>query len=322
MVALSSTLLVTALLLWGMVHFTPRWLPLDLPNARSLHSRAVPRAGGVALLLGLLAAVPWLPETRLLLPALLLGVVSLVDDYRGLPPLVRLPLHLAAALAGLWLLGLRDPPWLLALTLAVAWMTNLFNFMDGADGLAGGMALFGFGGLALAAWLAGQPAQALLPGCIAAASVAFLVFNFPPARLFLGDSGSIPLGLLAALLGIAGWQRGLWPLALPLLLFSPFWVDATVTLFKRLTRGEKLWQAHRSHYYQRLVRLGWTHRRLAFAAWLLMAACAATGLALLALRADAVAWWATAAYWALIYAALLWRIDLEWCRRSVGEGPR
>jgi UDP-N-acetylmuramyl pentapeptide phosphotransferase/UDP-N-acetylglucosamine-1-phosphate transferase len=319
MPALLSTLLVTALLLWAMVRFTPRWLPLDHPNARSLHSRPVPRAGGVALLLGWLAAAPWLPETLLLWPALLLGVVSLIDDYRGLPALLRLPLHLAAALAGLWLLGLRDPALLLALTLAVAWMTNLFNFMDGADGLAGGMAVSGFGSLAAAALLAGQPDQALLPACIAAASAAFLAFNFPPARLFMGDAGSIPLGLLAGLLGVAGWQRGLWPLALPLLLFSPFWVDATVTLFRRLRRGERLSQAHKGHYYQRLVRLGWTHRRLALHAWLLMTACAATGLTLLALRANAAAWWAAAAYWALLYAALLWRIDLEWCRRGVGD---
>jgi UDP-N-acetylmuramyl pentapeptide phosphotransferase/UDP-N-acetylglucosamine-1-phosphate transferase len=207
------------------------------------------------------------------------------------------------------LLSLGLTGWtLLAGMLAVVWMTNLYNFMDGSDGLAGGMAAIGFGALALAAMLGDAAGLAALCAAIAAAALAFLRFNFPPARVFMGDAGSIPLGFMAATLGIVGAMQDVWPWLFPLLVFSPFIVDASVTLIRRGLRGEKVWRAHRSHYYQRVVLLGATHRQLALAAYALMLAAAALAFALLLFRLY-TAWLLilSAAIYLLIFLAIDWR---------------
>src|SRR5574340_196362 len=251
-------------------------LPMDHPNERSLHATPTPRIGGLGIMAGVLVVSLWLADVALL-PAMLgafaLAAMSLLDDMRGLPVRVRFLAHFVAAAACLLALGLTGWP-LLAGTLAVVWMTNLYNFLDGSDGLAGGMAAIGFGALALAAWLGDASELALFSAAIAAAALAFLHFNFPPARVFMGDAGSIPLGFLAASLGILGARQGVWSWLFPLLVFSPFIVDASVTLARRGLRGEKIWQAHRSHYYQRVVLLGASHRELALAAYALMLAMA------------------------------------------------
>jgi UDP-N-acetylmuramyl pentapeptide phosphotransferase/UDP-N-acetylglucosamine-1-phosphate transferase len=254
---------------------------LDHPNQRSLHERPVPRTGGIAVLTGTASVIVflqhayWLP----LALALILAAVSLVDDLRDMPTPVRLIAHLTAAavLVGnaLWP---SHPVGVVLLVIAIAWITNLYNFMDGSDGLAGGMAVLGFGTYAVAAHLAGDPVLAALCVAIAGAAAAFLTHNFPPARIFLGDVGSIPLGFLAGALGVIGWQGGLWPLWFPVLVFGPFIGDATLTLIRRLLRRERVWQAHRDHYYQRLVRMGAGHRGTALVGYAVMAACAAVAL--------------------------------------------
>jgi UDP-N-acetylmuramyl pentapeptide phosphotransferase/UDP-N-acetylglucosamine-1-phosphate transferase len=247
-------------------------LPLDHPNPRSLHHAPTPRIGGLGIMSGVAGASLWLGDAALLptvLAALALATLSLLDDVRGLPVGLRLLGHLVAALGCLLALGLAG--WALWLaTVGVVWMTNLYNFMDGADGLAGGMAVFGFGAYALLALDGGDTVLGGACLSIAAAALAFLRFNFHPACLFMGDSGSIPLGFLAAVLGIQGWQQGHWSPLFPLLVFSPFIVDASLTLARRALAGERLWQAHRNHYYQRLVRLGWGHRKTALAEYALM----------------------------------------------------
>ena len=249
----------------------------DIPNERSLHSTPVPRVGGIALMVGVLSG--WALLTQFLawwivLPAAGLFALSLLDDMRSLPVGIRLIGHFFAALAavtGSWLSGAGVALlWSIPVLLFIVWMTNLYNFMDGSDGLAGGMALFGFGGYGAGAWLGGNEMFALLNFSVAAAALGFLVFNFHPAKVFMGDAGSIPLGFLAAVFGVSGWQQGYWPLWFPLLAFSPFVADATVTLLKRALRGEKLSQAHRSHYYQRLVQMGWGHRNTSLAEYALM----------------------------------------------------
>lgn len=258
-------------------------LPMDHPNERSLHATPTPRIGGLGIMAGVGVASVWLANAALLpviLPAFALAALSLLEDVRGLPVALRFLAHFAAAAGCLLALGLSG--WaLLAATLVVVWMTNLYNFMDGSDGLAGGMAAIGFGALALAAWLGGAPELAAFCAAIAAAALAFLRFNFPPARLFMGDAGSIPLGFLAAALGIDGAMQGVWPLLFPLLVFSLFFLDASVTLVRRALHGEKIWQAHRSHYYQRVVLLGASHRQLALVAYMLMLLSAALAFALL-----------------------------------------
>jgi len=311
---LATAGLLAVWLRWG------RWLPLDVANHRSLHAGAVPRVGGAAMAAGFLLSLipagdrPW-PLTVLLLAAAGLVLLSLVDDWRSLPVLPRLAGHLAAAVAAV---GVLDLPLVVALPLglAVAWMTNLYNFMDGADGLAGTMALVGFGCYGLAA-LETAPALAGICFAVAAAAGGFLVFNWPPARSFMGDAGSVPLGYLAGALGLAGWQAGAWPLWLPLLVFLPFVGDATVTLGRRLARGERVWQAHRDHYYQRLVRLGWSHRRLALAEAAVMVAAAVSALALRGVAPAVQA--AGLAVWLAAMAATMVGIDRRW--RKAAESP-
>lgn len=254
---------------------------LDEPNARSLHDRPVPRTGGIAVLAGAALSLAF-GGTALWLPlalALVLAAISFVDDLYRLPTLARLLAHLAAASVLLWYtLSPMYMVELVVLALTVAWITNLYNFMDGSDGLAGGMSVIGFGAYALAAQLGGDAPLAAVCVAIAAASAGFLVHNFHPARIFLGDIGSIPLGFLAGALGIVGWRNDLWPLWFPVLVFGPFIGDATVTLIRRLIRGERVWQAHRDHYYQRMVRAGLGHRGTACIAYVAMLSCAAAAL--------------------------------------------
>lgn len=256
---------------------------LDHPNERSLHQRPVPRMGGIGVAIGIAASVPLVSQLEwwpLWLGACILVGISFLDDLIGLPIIGRLLVHFVAAggvVAGL-LLTHTGVGWGLLAIVAIVWMTNLYNFMDGMDGLAGGMALFGFGFYALAGVLSGHLPFALTSASIAAASGAFLLFNFHPARIFMGDAGSTLLGFLAACLGFVGWQLGIWTLWFPGLVFSPFIVDATVTLARRLLCGEKVWRPHREHYYQRLALAGWGHRRTAVVEYVLMMVCGAAAL--------------------------------------------
>jgi UDP-N-acetylmuramyl pentapeptide phosphotransferase/UDP-N-acetylglucosamine-1-phosphate transferase len=289
-----------------------RALPLDHPNERSLHERPVPRIGGVAIFavaVPALLLLQWSPLVALLAAGL--AGLSFLDDRSHLPIAVRFGAHAAAAAVFvLFALPGTAPLALPVLALFVMWMTNLYNFMDGSDGLAGGMALFGFGTYAVGAWLGGDPALAASCATLAACAGAFLAYNFHPARVFLGDAGSVPLGFLAGAMGLAGWHDGLWPLWFPVLAFSPFVVDASLTLARRIVRGEKFWRPHRTHYYQRLVQLGWGHRRTALAEYALMFACGA--LALGASRAAPGVQAAALGAAAVAYLILAVAIDRAW----------
>ncbi len=305
--------LLSVLANWMMVRGRA-WLPQDKPNTRSLHVHAVPRSGGVGIVLGVGVACLILPTWRLQIMlglAVSIAVLSLLDDARGLPVWLRLGSHLAVALAFLWFYVPAEwgaMAWLLAL-LAMVWMTNLYNFMDGSDGLAGGMALFGFGALGTAAWLAGDIVMAQLGLSVAAAAAGFLLFNFYPAKIFMGDVGSIPLGFMAAAIGLLGYWRELWPWMFPVLVFSPFIVDASVTLLRRLLRGERVWQAHREHYYQRLIRSGVSHRATAIGAYGLMSGCAT--VAFYSLRRPESALPAVLLLGVLYLALMIW-LDRRW----------
>jgi UDP-N-acetylmuramyl pentapeptide phosphotransferase/UDP-N-acetylglucosamine-1-phosphate transferase len=203
------------------------------------------------------------------------------------------------------------------LVLAVAWITDLYNFMDGSDGLAGGMATIGFAAYALAAWLSGEAALAALCVALSAASAAFLLNNLHPAHIFLGDVGSIPLGFLAGALGLAGWRSDAWPLWFPVLVFGPFIADATVTLLRRLVRGDKVWNAHREHYYQRMVRMGLGHRRTALLGYAVMALCAGAAL----VGRNQAPWLQALAFFgaSTILGALAVWVDLRWARFARGS---
>jgi UDP-GlcNAc:undecaprenyl-phosphate GlcNAc-1-phosphate transferase len=294
-----------------------RRFALDTPNERSLHETPVPRTGGLAIMGGIAASLAFadVAYRAPVLIALGLALVSFVDDLRSLPTGLRFAAHLLAAAVAVSVMRVSPEPLLFAaLLLGLAWLTNLYNFMDGSDGLAGGMAAIGFGACALAAYVAGVPGLAGVCAAVSAAAVAFLLFNFHPAKIFMGDSGSIPLGFLAGVLGLAGWRDGAWPWWFPLLVFGPFVADATFTLLRRIARRERLSQAHRSHYYQRLVRMGLGHRRTALLEYVAMAACAA--LAIYARTAEPVLQAAVVGGAFVLCVALAAWIDRLWALRG------
>jgi UDP-N-acetylmuramyl pentapeptide phosphotransferase/UDP-N-acetylglucosamine-1-phosphate transferase len=327
MLALAPVAAFLVALLAARLLLTPagRRIALDTPNERSLHAQRVPRTGGIAIAAGVAAACVLVPPGLpvILAAAAALAAVSFADDIAGLPTPARLAVHVAAAAAVVALeLGYAEPVLFTLFLLAIVWMTNLYNFMDGSDGLAGGMAVFGFGAYAVAAQLSGAAPFAALCAALAAAAAGFLVFNFHPARLFMGDGGSVPLGFLSGALGLWGWSRGHWPVWFPLLVFAPFICDATLTLLRRLLRRERVWQAHRDHYYQRLVRMGFGHRGTAYIEYVAMAACAALALAARRQPAAVQAMSLGAAAAALI-AVAVW-VDLRWARfqRAAGGAAR
>lgn len=305
---------LAAFVAWTVLVFLLRHadsLPLDRPNARSLHRRAIPRGGGLAIWAGWFAGTLWLNGPKPWLAPLLIVIgVSLWDDRRGVHAALRLAVHAGAAVLWLWLADPLVNP--VVAVVAVVWMANLYNFMDGSDGLAGAMTIVGFGAYAAAAAWAGASDSALFLA-LAAATAPFLVRNAPPARVFLGDVGSVPLGFLAAIFGIAGWSSGWWPLWFPLLVFLPFVADASVTLALRFLRRARVWEAHREHYYQRLVQLGWGHSRTLklFAALMLGSA----GSALAALFWAPVLGVALLVAWSLVLALVYAAIEYHWRRR-------
>ena len=291
-------------------------LALDEPNARSLHVHQVPRSGGLALVLGVIVA--WLVtdvDSRWILLVLVLMAVSLVDDLRGLPVRWRLLAQLVVSTCFIWLFGAGLVWWqMLFALLGLVWITNLYNFMDGSDGLAGGMAVFGFGAYAIAAYSAQNMPLAQMCCAIVASSLAFLTFNFHPARIFMGDAGSIPLGFLAGAIGLFGWQQGAWTHWFPILVFSPFVVDATITLLKRLINGERVSVAHKAHYYQRLVQMGWGHKKTALAEYVLMFLTSSSAIFMLK---TTFLWVCTLLLlWALILFFLMLLVDKHWKRHQ------
>lgn len=314
---LVSAAVVAAIARW------PGVAPQDRPNERSLHERAVPRAGGWAIAAGFGAAAPFagLPpgyaasSYAVLLAALAaLFAISLVDDYRGVAPAWRMLVQAGGALGvSIALAGPSgDALAIAAVAVALVAATNFFNFMDGSDGLAATTAILGFGAYAAAAMLSGGSGAAY--AALAAAAIPVLAINAPPARAFIGDVGAVPLGFLAATFGIAGWRDGAWPAWFPILVFLPFAADATSTLVRRLLAGERVWEAHRTHYYQRLHRLGAGHRGTLAVYGALAAGSSATAVAVLAVAPEAGGWALLA--WVAVVAALFAGIDYHWRRRA------
>ena len=285
---------------------------LDRPNERSSHAAPTPRGGGIAVVAAILVA--WLAligagavAPRLIVicvSALLLAAVSWLDDLTDLSPAGRLLAQLVAVGLGMLAVVPEGPVfqgWLLPALDAVAavllwmWFVNLFNFMDGIDGLAGSEAAAIAIGLVLFAGIGvgRDPGLAALAAAAGAAALGFLVWNWAPARIFLGDVGSVPLGYLLGFLLLQTAGRGGWKIALILPLY--FLADATITLGRRLARREPVWQAHRQHFYQRAAQRGLGHAEIAIrviAADVVLVGCgwaAENGWGIAALGAAAVA---------------------------------
>lgn len=276
---------------------------LDVPNQRSSHSVSTPRGGGLAIAIVVLPGTAlawragWVPHGVALAIGVgggLVAAIGWLDDRYSLPARTRMLVHLTAAAWALF--ALRDFP---AATLGSArvapgtagtaviailitvWLTNAYNFMDGIDGLAGseGVLAGTAGGALLAA--RGSHGLAMVALLVAGATAGFLVWNWPPARIFMGDVGSGFLGFTFAVLALAAARSSALPLQAWALFLGVFLFDATVTLARRIARGEPWYDAHRSHAYQRLTGAGWSHART-------VSAAAALTLLLSALAAAAV----------------------------------
>lgn len=274
---------------------------VDAPGGRKVHAESVPRLGGVAIvvasILGMILALAiapgrlapdiWTTLRPLLLAGGLIFLVGILDDIRGLGPAPKLAIELVAALivmtSGLLiqrvtLLGVSwDLGWL-AWPVTIVWlvgMTNAFNLLDGIDGLAAGIAVIAGGACGAILIVRGHPAEAMLLAAVVGAALGFLVFNFSPASIFLGDCGSLLFGFILAATAIAGWQKGATALAagVPLLIFALPIADSAGTLIRRgFARPEgkpvsigsvlrQLAEPDRQHIHHRLVGLGWSTRR-------------------------------------------------------------
>lgn len=261
---------------------------IDFPNERSSHSTPTPRGGGLSivivvligtLMLAVSANVPWSVAGAIVVGGLV-AFIGYIDDRGNLSPMTRGIAHLISAIVGLALLG-RMPPLDLGFTVlewgwfghlvgvvGIVWMTNLYNFMDGIDGLAASEAVFvfGVGGLLLAS--SGLTGLALLCALIVGSCVGFSRWNWPPAKIFMGDVGSGFIGYVIAIVAIASGNQG-FSLWVWLILVAVFFVDATVTLVRRVLRGEKWYSAHRSHAYQHLTQNWGSHLKVTLAIILL-----------------------------------------------------
>ncbi|MDY0206183.1 MAG: glycosyltransferase family 4 protein [Pseudomonas sp.] len=263
---------------------------IDMPNQRSSHSIPKARGGGIAIALTFFMALLYLNTVGLLefnffIAALGAGAVvalsGFVDDFIDVSVRWRLLSHFSAAIWALYWLGGLPPLLVFGFTfdlgvighvltaVYIVWLLNLYNFMDGIDGLASIEAICVCAGGALLYVLLGEPILALVPVLLAAAVAGFLCWNFPPARIFMGDAGSGFLGLILAVLSLqAAWFSAelLWSWVI---LLGVFVVDATFTLLRRLVRGDKIYEAHRSHAYQYASRRFAGHRPVTLAVMLI-----------------------------------------------------
>jgi Fuc2NAc and GlcNAc transferase len=260
---------------------------IDIPNARSSHQVPTPRGGGLAIVLTFSAVLIVLAASGvidrkiavvLLICGGIVGLVGFLDDKYQLPAPIRLAAQILAACLFVGLIdGVQGPivdslfprhHWIgvFVLVVLLVWATNLFNFMDGLDGIAASEAAFVAG---VGAWMIfmrdGPNGIGALLLCLFAISVGFLVWNWPPARIFLGDVGSGFLGLMLAMLGILASRSASAPAQVWVILGGTFAVDATVTLIRRMVRGDQWLEAHRLHAYQHLSRRWKGHLRVTLA---------------------------------------------------------
>ncbi|MBN1910100.1 MAG: glycosyltransferase family 4 protein [Pirellulales bacterium] len=310
--AISSWLLVR-----GVTRLARQRRFFDVPNHRSQHTRPTPTGGGLAIVLVCAVGVAWVGVTSAEVSHLALGVyglaalivagVSGLDDLRPLSYKIRLAVHvlvavvLIAGCAGLdvfsstWL-GMSDfggLGWVVPLV-ALFWivgLTNAYNFMDGLDGMAGAQGVVAGTGWILLGWISGQTSIGLIGGLLAAASLGFLIENWPPARIFMGDVGSAFLGFSFAALPVIAAQADPRLLLSGVLLVWPFVFDTGQTFLRRLTHGENVFEAHRTHLYQRLVRAGVSPTRVT----LLYAGLSLAGVLLaavyVAVESTMTGWW-------------------------------
>lgn len=273
---LSALLLIVSFILtWVIKRFSLKNRILDIPNERSSHSEPVPRGGGLAIVITwyigitVMFILGTLDKSLYfaLMSGILLAVFSLIDDVNDLRPYIRIIAQTATVLLAFFFLnGINPivpdnkvpiPPIILfpAVVIGMVWFINLYNFLDGIDGYASVEAI----AISIAFYvITGQTITLILIASV----IGFLIWNWPKAKIFMGDVGSTQLGFILAVLGIYCHNENQLSIIYFLILTSPFWFDATLTLFLRWRNNEKLSQAHRKHIYQRLVQSGYSHLRV------------------------------------------------------------
>jgi Fuc2NAc and GlcNAc transferase len=284
-----GTLLVLVLIsgaasaaLTGMVRaFALRHQLLDMPNERSSHTTPTPHGGGLAVLVASILGMGIGVATNIIdarealtlgAGILALGVVGWIDDTRGSLPGIRLAVQITVACFTLYMLGglpelrLGTETYVIGRTgyilgvLGIVWSINLYNFMDGIDGFAGSQAVIIFGTVSILSLYRGNSSLAAVAAIFAAACVGFLIWNWPPAKIFMGDVGSGAIGYLVCGLAISSENNKSVPLFVFAILGAVFIADATVTLVRRVRRGSRTIEAHRDHAYQRLAQSFGSHR--------------------------------------------------------------
>lgn len=304
----------------------PRLRLVQAPNARSSHTKPTPRGGGIAIALTLIAAssaqaiISGLTMWPIASLTALIAALGFADDLYDLSPALRFPIQAAAFAALLWFngplpgialpLGLSLEGWPLAAAVLLVglWWLNLFNFMDGIDAIAGSHAVLVLAGAAIIWWTV-DPDAAISPVfwlAIAgvAATAGFLLRNWPPAHIFMGDAGSNALAFVIFAIALTTIAVGLLAYEPWLILPSAFVADASVTLLRRLARGEKPWHAHRRHAYQQLSRL-WGHQRVTLL-YCALTALWAWPLALAAQHLPAWAWVIVGLAYLPLFGFVLW----------------
>lgn len=302
---------LTWLVVWRIREFALTHRILDVPNARSSHTQPTPRGGGLGIVVTLMLALAFLwwrsaidvhVMLALGLGGLAVAWVGHLDDRRGVTAGQRLRVHFVAAVLAIWLLSVGPgaqppfsdiPSWLsyVLLVLGIVWSINLFNFMDGIDGIAASEGLFVSLATALLITLKGGPEGWVSLALVAAgAHCGFLLWNWPPAKIFMGDVGSGFLGFWFSALAVALHLQGTLSIWTSICLTSIFIADATLTLFVRASRGERVYEAHRSHVYQRLARRLASHAKVTSLVWLINIVVVLPVAYLSSIRDDAAPW--------------------------------
>lgn len=290
---------ISAFCLTGVIRrYALRTTLVDRPVARSSHSRATPLGGGLAivavLFCGLLLLLWFSPSDWRILAALMVSLVIMaglgwIDDRHGLPMYTRLSVQIlvgTAVVLGVGPIETLDIGgfevrlyWLSVMFSVIwfVWLTNLYNFMDGIDGLAAVQAVIAGGTLGYWFSKSGSASLSLFSYAVMGATLGFLVWNWAPAKIFMGDAGSLALGAILAVLSVTGISQNEIPWGAFLILMGIFLADATVTLIRRILSRQRWWEAHRTHFYQRAVQAGWSHGHVSFAALLASIILAALG---------------------------------------------
>jgi Fuc2NAc and GlcNAc transferase len=280
-VTIGGAFLIAVAMTWGALKLARRINLIDQPSLRSSHSTPTPRGGGIAIVVAFFLALLTLHLTGILrghlVNALLCGggavaIVGILDDRWSLKASVRLLVHLGAAATAVWLIGVptisiwhAQDLWTARIIaiVAIAWGINLFNFMDGIDGIAALEVMFFAGAAAgLNSYLDGDPVLSAVWLTLASASFGFLVWNWPPARIFMGDVGSGFLGFVVTTIVLAMSHERPVVIAISLILGGVFVVDASITVVRRMIRGDRWLEPHRMHAYQHLARRWRSHRRV------------------------------------------------------------